>query len=267
MSKITKFSLIAALAVFVTLTGCESNDNPTLSTYIPQPVNRKVLVEFFTNSGCIPCIDAHHYFDQIKEGVGVTPNDTSVIILSYHTNFPNIGDSLYRANIPQNNDRINYYSVGSTPQGRADGNDMQDFSSTVWTAHIKAEMYTTKYMNVTFENNYIASSDSGYVTVNIQTVAGLPTTDNNLFIVITEDSVAYITAPNGIHYPSDVMRTMLTGSGGTPIGLVNGQTTQYSIGYNISNRWRAQMCNIIAFVQSTSTKQVYGVEKIKVVSP
>lgn len=266
MLKLKKYHLAGLFALLTFLTSCESNDNPVSSVYIPQAINRKVLVEFFTNSGCIPCIDAHHYFDQIKAGVGVTPNDTGVIIVSYHTNFPNIGDSLYRANIPQNNARINYYSVGSTPQGRADGTDMQDFSSTIWTAHIKAEMFSTKYMNVTLENNYFASEDSGFVTINLQTVAPVPTTDNNIFVVITEDSIPYITAPNGIKYPGDVMRFMQTGSSGAPITLTNGQTTVFSTGYNISSRWNANKCNIVAFVQSTSIKQVYGVEKIKIIT-
>lgn len=270
MLKLKKYYLAGLFALLTFLTSCESNDNPTSAVYIPQPINRKVLVEFFTNSGCIPCIDAHHYFDQIEGVRGVTPNDTGVIIVSIHTNIPYQPDSVYNSNVAQNNARMNYYSIISNPQGRADGNDMQDFSSFVWTAHIKAEMFSTKYMNITFQNNFIPSADSGYVTVNIQTVALLPTSDNRIFVVLTQDSIPYTTGPNGIKYPSNVMRYMVTGTVGTPITLTNGQTTQFSAGYSIptspANWYIPEKFNIVAFVQSSSTKQVYGVEKIKVVT-
>jgi thiol-disulfide isomerase/thioredoxin len=269
MLKLKKYHLAGLFALLIFLTSCESNDNAISSVYIPQTINRKVLVEFFTNSGCIPCIDAHHYFDQIEAHVGITPNDTGVIIVSIHTNIPYQPDPIYNSNVVQNNARMNYYNIISNPQGRADGNDMQDFSSTVWTAHIKAEMFSTKYMNITFQNNFFPSADSGFVTINIQTVVPIPTSDNKIFVVLTQDSIPYTTGPNGIKYPSDVMRYIVTGSSGAPITLTNGQTTQFGTGYSIptspANWYIPEKFNIVAFIQSTSTKQVYGVEKIKVI--
>ena len=121
--KYFRIFLLAAVALLIH--GCESNDTTTNSVYIPQPVNKKVLVEFFTNAGCNPCIAAHEYLDQINVNSGTTINDTSVIILSYHTKYPYILDSLYRANITENQGRRDYYGVNTTPPGRLKGINME----------------------------------------------------------------------------------------------------------------------------------------------
>jgi hypothetical protein len=57
---------------------------------------------------------------------------------------------------------------------------------------------------------------------------------------------------------------MVTDSTGAGINLTAGSTTSYSINYGIKNTWKTDDCFIIIFVQSTSTKKVYGVERIKV---
>jgi|SRR4030095_2250294 len=249
-------------AIIIIYSGCESNDTATNSVYIPQAVNKKVLVEFFTNSGCLPCIAAHHYFDQITSNSGATINDTSVVIISFHAKYPYIYDSLYRANTVQNDARANYYGVVATPYGSLDGVNMNQFSASNWSSQMNAEMNSTKYLNISLSNNYNTSTDSGTVTANISLVSALPSTDNVIHIIITENNISYITAPNGIKNPSDVMRYMITGSNGESVNV--GQNTTVTKNYGINSRWREGECYLTAFVQSTSTKQIFGVERIKV---
>ena len=207
MKHLKVFLLIVAA---ILIHGCESNDTTTNSVYIPKPVNKKVLVEFFTNAGCTPCIAAHGYLDEINQNSGATINDTSVIILSYHAKYPYIFDSLYRANIPHNQGRSDYYGVNTTPQGRLDGVNMSQFSSLNWSAQINAEFKTTNYINIALSNTFDEVLDTGTISANITLVNALPSSNNVIHMVITENNIPYVTAPNGITSPDDVMRNMIT---------------------------------------------------------
>jgi hypothetical protein len=258
--KYISFILILA-AIF--LHGCESNDEVSSSICIPQPVNKKVLVEFFTNAGCIPCVAAHGYLDEISANTCATINDTSVIIISYHTKYPYIFDSLYRANVEQNDARASYYGVISTPKGSLDGVSMgTSFSAYEWSSQVNVEFMTTAYLGLELSNEFNASSDSGQVTAEITLLSPLPTTDNVLHVLVTENKVPYVTAPNGIKYPSDVMRYMVTGSEGEDISIGPANTVVKS--YVLAPNWNTDNCYLTVFVQSKSTKQVFGVERIKV---
>lgn len=259
-NRFIQYFLLLPLAVF--LYSCESNDTSTNSVYIPQPVNKKVLVEFFTNAGCVPCIAAHDYMDQIKDNVGATKNDTSVIILSYHTKYPYILDSLYRANLVQNQARADYYAVNTTPQGRLDGSNMDQYSSSTWGAQINAEFNTTRYLDIVLSTTYDDLLDSGTVTANINLVNALPTTNTVLHMVISEDNVEYVTAPNGVTNPDDVMRYMITGQNGEAISVGQNTVTK---SFGSSPKWNPGNLHIIVFIQDSDTKQVYGVERVKVI--
>lgn len=259
--KFIKYFFVLVLAVL--FYGCESNDSTTNSVYIPQPVNKKVLVEFFTNSGCNPCIAAHGYLDQINLISGATINDTSVIILSYHTKYPFIGDSLYRANIPHNQGRSDYYGVSNTPQGRLNGVSMGQFSSSTWSALINAEFNTTKYLNLALSNTYDEVLDSGLVTANITLVNALPSANTVIHMVIIENNIKYVTAPNGVTKLDDVMRNMITGVNGESVTI--GQNSIVSKTYGINSRWNPEECYIVVFIQNPDTRQVYGVERIKII--
>ncbi len=253
------FIIVAAVLIH----GCESNDTTTGSVYIPQPVNKKVLVEFFTNAGCNPCVAAHNYLDEINLNSGATINDTSVIILSYHTKYPDIRDSLYRANVPQNQGRSDYYVISNTPQARLDGINIGQFSSYNWSAQINAEFKTTSYLNISLSNTYDEGLDTGTVTANISLVNALPSTNNVIHMVVIENNVQYVTAPNGVTSPDDVMRSMITGLDGEPVTI--GQATAFSKGYSLNSKWDPAECYIIVFIQNPDSKQVFGVERIKVI--
>ena len=261
--RLIKYLAFLIIPVIAVMHGCESNDKVTNSVCIPQPVNRKVLVEFFTNSGCIPCVAAHSYLDGITANTCTTINHTSVIIISVHTKYPYILDSLYRANISQNDARANYYGVQSTPFASLDGVNMGQFSSVDWSSQIDTSFRKAiKYLNITLSNNFNPNTDSGTVTANLDLLSPIPASDNVIHIIITESNIPYITAPNGVKYPDDVMRYMITGSGGEDITIGNSNVVTKPYGLNA--KWNKDECYITVFVQSKSTKQVFGVERIKV---
>lgn len=261
--KIKSLLLILPFFLLLFYMGCESNDAVTSSVYIPQPVNKKVLVEFFTNSYCLPCVNAHNYWDQVKAVGGLTLNDTSVIVVSIHARSPNQADSIYRGNRVQNDDRYNYYGVQTTPNNQLDGVYMGEFSSTNFSALLNTEFLTPKYLDITL-SNFFDGTDSGTVTANFKALSTLPTGDNVVHVAITENNVAYVTAVNGVTHPSDVERFWPTGSGGQSINLPVNQAITFAQNYRLASNWKKQDCYLTVYVQSTSTRQVYGVERIKI---
>jgi hypothetical protein len=257
---VSKLSILLIACLFYS---CESNDIATNSVYIQQPVNRKVLVEFFTNAGCVPCVDVHHFLDGVASQSGVTINDSSVIIASFHWRFPDPHDSLYIQNSQQNNARAAYYGIGFTPNTFLDGSYMGQYSASQYSAQLNTEMNTTKYLNIGVTNVFDSTSDSGTVTVNILTLAAPPTANNFIYVLITESNINY-TLTNGITNFDDVVRKMVNGTSGEQISLVQGQNVTYSAGYRINSRWNASECKLIVFIQDDS-KKIYGVERIKVI--
>jgi hypothetical protein len=262
--KYIKYIILLIIPAIIVIHGCESNDNVTDSVCIPQPVSKKVLLEFFTNAGCIPCVQAHGFLDEINANTCTTINDTSVIIISYHTRYPYIFDSLYRANVPQNDARANYYSVQSTPKGALDGSSLgAAFSSTEWKTQLDVELKTTAYLGISLDNSFAPGTDSGTVTANLSLLNALPvSTDNVIHFIITQNNIPYVTAPNGITKPDDVMRTMITGSDGENITI--GTSNTVVKGYRLAGNWDADNCYITVFVQNKTTQQVFGVERIKI---
>lgn len=259
------FIIIILLSPFILTLfyGCESNDAPTASVYIPQPVNKKVVIEFFTNSGCVPCVNAHNYFNQIKAAGGVTINDTSVVLVVFHSKYPFIYDSLYLENQTQNDARSAYYAVLFTPQSYLNGVTMGQFSATEWTARINAEFKTTRFLDISLSRNFNSSTDSGTITANVKLLTSLSTTDNVIHIVLTESSISY-DGGNGIKIHDYVVRNMVTGSNGEPISLSQGQTTTVNKNFGLKSKWNEDNCYLSVYVQSTSTKKVYGVERVKI---
>lgn len=264
--KIKKY-LFPAFSFWVMLFfGCEGNDNYITIRY--QPVDsadsKKVLLEFFTNSGCTPCVAAHNYLDGIEALNGVTINDSNVIILSYHTKYPYIYDSLYMANITQNDARSSYYGVNYTPQARLDGVNIGQFSAMDWTAQINTELVANNYMDISLTVNYDSLNRTGFITAIFNVLLNLPTNDNVVHVIITESNISYVTAPNGITNFDDVMRNMITGTNGDPISLSQGGNQSIIKQFTLNSAWNAGECFITVFIQNSTTKAVYGVERIKI---
>ncbi len=265
MKYLTNLIIIPFFIALVILAGCESNDSVSTSVYIPQDVNKKVLFEFFSNMKCTPCIEPHRSFlEPLEVAAGITINDTAVVLLAFQYKWPGPMDSIYRANWIQNDARASYYDVNAAPAGFTDGVNMGLYSYSLWSDQLGSAMNSTKFTNITISNDFNLNIDSGTVTAHVQILVQPPTNDNVIHIIVTEDHVPYVTAENGITMYDAVMRYMETGSDGAAINLALGQTVNFSIPYGIRNTWKVDDCYIIIFVQSTSTRQVYGVEKVKV---
>lgn len=262
--KIIKSLYIGIPVIFALfMLSCESNDSPTNSVYIPQPVNKKVLVEYFSNSSCVPCIEMHRSFIEPIDAVsGVTINDTSIVFVSWQYKYPNTQDSVYWANPVQNAYRANYYQVLGAPQGNLDGNFMGSYSTPEWSSQVNLEFKSQKYLNIVLSNTYDSVARTGSISANVQTLSAPSTNDNVIHFILTENNVNYVSASNGIKVLNDVMRLMITDTSGVPFTF--GETQTITKNYSVDPKYIDSNCHIVVFVQSYGSQKVYGVEKIAV---
>lgn len=265
MKKTTKYILTVLSILMLSLAyfSCESNDGWLVQSSGNLKANSKVLVEFFTNTSCFPCVPANNYLDRIDSLKGVTSNDTNVIIIRYHTNSPGPNDPFYNFNIPDNTKRIQYYSVVGTPVAYLCGKKLPGFQDFTWTNAINLQMYQSAVVTITLTNKYDSLSRNDTVIAQIKQISGSPVSDLVVHIVIAENKLFY-NAANGEKIFENTFRQFATQPDGESISLNPGQTITFSKAYTLRNGINPVDSDIIIFVQGLSSKTVFGVEKKKI---
>lgn len=226
------------------------------------PTN-KILVELFTNTSCIPCVEANQYLDGVYNLSGVTNNDASVIIVRYHTTLY-AGDPFYLYNTTDNNARMAYYpnSAIVNPRTFLLGSFMGNFSNTAWTNTLNDKLASTRTFAIVLNNTYDTVSRNGSLDIKIKQASGPVVNDLVYHIAITENDIAY-PAPNGETHFNNTLRDLITPPNGQPFSISTGQINSYSAGYSIAGIINQHKTDLTVFVQSLSTKEVFAVEKIK----
>lgn len=227
------------------------------------PTN-KVLVELFTNTSCVPCVDPNRYLDRINDLEGITTSDNSVIILRMHTTmFPN--DPFYLYNTPDNDARMAFYpgTNVSNPRGYLLGTFMQTYSSTAWTNKINDQLAGTRPFAVKLVNTYDSVARNGSLSVKIRQASGSSYSDLVYHCALAESEIAY-SAPNGETLFENTLRDLITPPAGQTFSIAGGQTNSYSVNYSVPPVIDHKHADLIVFVQRTGTKEVLGVERVKV---
>ena len=100
--RIKKYLFILPLFVLFFYYGCESNDAVTTSVYIPQPVNKKILVEFYKNDELVFSIKTKKnilseikVFETILHQYGDSPDCTMYQTYSIYSETKNFEKSIY----------------------------------------------------------------------------------------------------------------------------------------------------------------------------
>lgn len=262
--KCLKNSLLILIAG-VLISSCESNDSPVINSNTP-PVNvptNKVLVELFTNTSCIPCVQANQFLDAIDNLEGVTNNDTNVIIIRYHTTLFS-GDPFYLYNTTDNNARMSYYpnSAIVNPFTFLLGVFMGNYSSSPWTNKINEKLGETRPFGVTLANNYNSTSRSGTIDIAINQFSGNSISDLVYHAVLIENNIQYA-APNGETHFNNTLRDLITPPAGQSFTINSGQTGNFNLNYSVDSEINQNNAYIVVFVQRVSTKEVLGVNRVK----
>ncbi|MBK9331273.1 MAG: hypothetical protein IPM96_02455 [Ignavibacteria bacterium] len=231
------------------------------------PTN-KVLVELYTNTSCIPCVEANQYLDVINNNTGTTINDLNVIILRVHTTLY-AGDPFYLYNQEDNNARMSVYpgTPTSNPRGYLLGAFMSNFSSSAWTNKLNEKLSVTRSFAVNLINTYDPVSRSGNISVKIKQVSGETLSDLVYNVALSESEISY-SAPNGETLFENTLRDLITPPSGQTLNISAGQTNSYDHNYNIPAEINHDHAYITVFAQRTNfvsgVKEVMAVERVKI---
>ncbi|MBK6876852.1 MAG: Omp28-related outer membrane protein [Ignavibacteria bacterium] len=235
-----------------------------LSTLV-EPINpsNKALVELFTNTSSVPCVDPNRYLDQINDNQGITSNDNAVVVLRVHTTMF-AGDPFYLYNTADNDARMAFYpgTNVSNPRGYILGTYMSAYSASAWTNKINEQLANTRPFAIKLNNSYDLGTRNGNISIQIKQASGGAYSDLVYHCVMTENEIQF-SAPNGETVFENTMRDLITPSNGQTITIVAGQTKSYSNSYSVPSNVEQNHADIIIFVQRTSTKEVLAVEEVK----
>lgn len=230
---------------------------------IIDPTN-KVLVEIFTNTSCIPCVEANVYLDEIYNLSGVTNNDTNVIILRIHTTLF-AGDPFYLYNTTDNNARMAFYpnSAIVNPRTFLLGTFMGNYNSSVWTSKINEKLSETRTYAIKLTNTYNTVSRSGNVSIKIKQISGAVVNDLVYQVAVAENEIPY-NAPNGETHFENTFRDFITPPTGQPFTISPGETNIYNQNYSIDSQINQNNTDLVVFVQRNNNagKEVLAVEKV-----
>ena len=248
------------------ITSSDTTDWTSSSSFSVQTnvvsANNKVLIEMFTNTSCVPCVVANTYLDRIHNLEGVTNNDAEVVLIRIHsTLYPN--DPFYLFNSTDNDFRQNYYNGGIfNPQAFLNGSFMNNYNANTWTNLINTNFGALSSYAITYNNSYDTTSRNGDISVTVNQITGTQVGDLVLHVAVTEDDLMY-NAPNGETEFNNVLRDLITPGNGATVNVSAGQSTGFNYSYNINGQINDNNTHVIMFLQSTSTKQVYAVEELK----
>lgn len=233
---------------------CESNDAPVTYSNISANTN-KVLVELFTNTSCIPCVAANQYLDAVT-------NPNVIIIRTHTTLYPN--DPYYLYNPTDNGARQTYYNAANAnPKAYLLGAFMGNYNANNWTNGLNAQLSASRNIGIVLNRTYDTTARTGILNIAINQSAGATVSDLVFHIALTENGLNY-NAPNGETHFEQVLRDLITSPNGDALNISAGQTVNLApMNFNIPSEINDKNASLIVFTQSTSTKEIFGVEIVK----
>jgi len=262
---VSKYLYLSILALTFFIYSCESNDSiVAIKTDTTKSAKSKVLVELFTNTSCVPCVATNNYIDGIMNHTGVTYNDDSVIIIRVHSSVFN-GDPFYLFNQPVNNARQQFYNAWiSNPRTFLDGTLLgTTLNIPVFTAAINARLLLSNNFNISVNTTYDTSTRNVSLDMEVGQITGdTARSDIVLHAAVLENGL-YYQGSNGETNFDNVMRDLATGVNGQALTISPGQLADIDNNFTLMTGINPANVDIVVFVQSTTTKEVLGVTKKK----
>ncbi|OGF97927.1 MAG: hypothetical protein A2Z06_02910 [Candidatus Glassbacteria bacterium RBG_16_58_8] len=221
---------------------------------VPQStgLQRVVLLEDFSNTGCIPCVAADSIVTELLRFYG----PDQLIGIQYHVYWPYPGDPFYLAAMSLNNARTSYYGVnnagvpfvvldGLLSPGATDGSAVQQA--------IEERLAVESLVELRTWNDVVGSS--GQVGAEIICPSEPPAGSLRLHLVVLESNILY-DASNGLDHFDNIMRVMLPGASGISISLTAGDTLTFNEDYTVDADWAVENLSVVAFIQDESTREI-----------
>jgi hypothetical protein len=213
---------------------------------------RVVLLEDFSNTGCIPCVESEAIISDI---LGFYEED-QLLGIQYHVYWPDPADPFYLAAREDNSTRTSFYSVDLTgvPYVVIDGIDTPPPSD-------KTEILQSVSQRVVEDRPFSLrvwddlNGLSGISCAEVVLLSGISYRDVRIHFVLLEDDIQY-DAQNGIDHFNNVMRNMFPEASGEPLEMVPGDTLSLKLTYPIQSDWVPENLKMVVFIQDHETKEV-----------
>lgn len=218
-------------------------------------LTRSVLVEHFSNSGCVPCVPA----DSIIEKIFLEKGVVKTVSLGYHLSFPSPNDPMYLAARIGNDARRTYYGIPGLPAIKIDG--VESLSGNILETELRNKIDARAGLPpgaileiFDFQANQSAISGR----VRIQALENLDNTV--LHLALIEREIIYTQQPsapwNGQLRFFDVFRDFYPSKDGTPVTLSPGQKQFVSFNIPYNSLWIVNQLEVVAFLQRSSKEVV-----------
>lgn len=236
------------LILIVSLCVVRTNGSKNAQAQLP----RRVLVEAFTNAGCVSCPKADSVIEQFESA-----SAERVCVIKYHTSWPSSADPLHLAVTERSQvDRRaqSFYGFDGVPAIVLSG---------IKTAYPDSRRSLTKLQNSLVNDSPfdIAISqriegDSIHIDVKLTAVGEIPVSDPlALGVALTE---------RDIDGKSNVFRAMLSGLGASgtvatasTLKISKGMSVEKSFTTALKPTWTRAQLVAVAFIQGEETREVY----------
>ncbi len=227
----------------------QGSKGDSISLEEPLTLQRTVLIEHFSNTGCFPCVEADTTIENVLAETGVF----NTVSLGFRLSFPSPVDPMYLARKSENDARIQYYSVSGAPTIYVDG--VQAMGAFNLTTNLR-EAYTLRKplppTGILEIFDYEVSPETVRGRVRVEAVEAL---DNAaLHIALIEREVNYDVPPgvNGQVFFFDVFRGSFPDIDGIPLSLSSGEIQFVAFEFLNDPGWMDQYLEVVAFIQLPS---------------
>jgi hypothetical protein len=209
---------------------------------------RYPTMEHFTNSWCSSCASRNPALFSY-----LTSYEGQYHHMTIHPNVPYQGCVFYQANVAENTERKNYYSVSSTPRLFLNGTFVSTGAALLPPATFTAALAQTSQLGIGVTET---TGTNRTAQVKLHAISSLPAGDYVLRVALVEKTINYA-SPNGEQIHHNVFRKFLTPVAGLPVtGLTAGAKLDFSYNYAVDAAWNANEIYVLAFLQNNSTKEI-----------
>lgn len=283
-----KISLLAVFAGIITLASCKEKgpiidfggekivDTTYIQTAVEGKMPKKVMVEEFTGVSCPPCPNAQRKLHELAQN---HPN--RIVVAAYHIfNFPQAfpieGKSKYdfRTEDATQVGVTIFGGVGQLPNAGIDrtitsGKKLYDAGS--WSGTIENRLTGSTPVNIHLVNTYDNATREAVIKVQVVYTESV-TTRQVMTLAIVENEVEDA-QKDGLNEKEDyihehILRDIITPINGTAflngVDKPAGRVYERTFRYTVSDKWKAEHCNIIAFVSNDDgdNKEVLQAEEV-----
>ncbi len=211
---------------------------------------RTVLVEDFTNWGCVPCAIPNTYLHNAIESF----TSDEAFDIAYHMSWPSGSDPFYLANQSENDTRRYYYGVNAVPHMRCNGTiQMSTSSQSSMISVINSQLSIPSDIWLDLSAQVVGDE----IHVTCTAYADVAITGNKVLHMLVLDRYTYLPGtPNGNPNHYHAMLDMAPTAYGQMFNVSAFDSTYYMEIFPLNSSWLIENLDIACFVQDNDTHSI-----------